>query len=397
MKLYCAGEPNEMLMEIIRANVRVPEMVFGDLNAQITAQTMCRNRLVEFLDETGLDDLVDLAREIQSRAERVMRKAILEVPDGVYEKTVEMDGFDEPLIIQCRITVKGDELEIDFEGSSLQIGRALNCVMNYTYSYATYPIKCALDPFTPKNEGSYRPIAIKAPEGSILNPRVPAPVNARQLIGHMLSAAVFGALEKAVPEKIMAESGSQPTLRALFTGVGLDDEKFSSILFANGGTGARYDKDGIACTPFPTNSTCGSIEVFESTVPLLFWKKEMVKDSGGAGRFRGGIGQEIILEVISRDPIRVSLLTDRHKHPAQGYMGGLAGMPNRIVLNDGQFIHPKSQTTLKPGDRLTINYAGGGGFGPPEGRDPEKVEEDLAEELISHEASQDVYRLGRRK
>lgn len=397
MKLYCAGEPNEMLMEIIRANVRVPEMVFGDLNAQITAQTMCRNRLVEFLDETGLDDLVDLAREIQSRAERVMRKAILEVPDGVYEKTVEMDGFDEPLIIQCRITIKGDELEIDFEGSSLQIGRALNCVMNYTYSYATYPIKCALDPFTPKNEGSYRPISIKAPEGSILNPRVPAPVNARQLIGHMLSAAVFGALVKAVPEKIMAESGSQPTLRALFTGVGLDDEKFSSILFANGGMGARYDKDGIACTPFPTNSTCGSIEVFESTVPLLFWKKEMVKDSGGAGRFRGGIGQEIILEVISRDPIRVSLLTDRHKHPAQGYMGGLAGMPNRIVLNEGQFIHPKSQTTLKPGDRLTMNYAGGGGFGPPEGRDLEKVEEDLAEELISHEASQVVYQLGRRK
>ncbi len=397
MKLYCAGEPNEMLMEIIRANVRVPEMVFGDLNAQITAQTMCRNRLVEFLDETGLDDLVDLAREIHSRAERVMRKAILEVRDGVYEKTVEMDGFDEPIVIQCRITVKGDELEIDFEGSSPQIGRALNCVMNYTYSYATYPIKCALDPFTPKNEGSYRPISIKAPEGSILNPRVPAPVNARQIIGHMLSAAVFGALVKAIPEKIMAESGSQPTLRALFTGVGLDGEKFSSILFANGGMGARYDKDGIACTPFPTNSTCGSIEVFESTVPLLFWKKEMVRDSGGAGRFRGGIGQEIILEVISRDPIRVSLLTDRHKHPAQGYMGGLAGMPNRIVLNDGQFIHPKSQTTLKPEDRLIINYAGGGGFGPPEERDPGKVEEDLAEELISHEASRDLYQLGRRK
>lgn len=397
MKLYHAGEPNEMLMEIIRANVRVPEMVFGDLNAQITAQTMCRNRLVEFLDETGLDDLVDLAREIQSRAERVMRKAILEVPDGVYEKTVEMDGFDEPIIIQCRITVKGDELEIDFEGSTPQIGRALNCVMNYTYSYATYPIKCALDPFTPKNEGSYRPISIKAPEGSILNPRVPAPVNARQLIGHMLSAAVFGALGKAIPEKIMAESGSQPTLRALFTGIGLDGGKFSSILFANGGMGARHDKDGIACTPFPTNSTCGSIEVFESTVPLLFWKKEMIKDSGGAGRFRGGIGQEIILEVVSRDLIRVSLLTDRHKHPAQGYEGGLAGRPNRIVLNDGQFIHPKSQTTLKPGDRLTIHYAGGGGFGPPEQRDPGKVEEDLAEELISHEASREVYQLGRRK
>jgi len=397
MKLYCAGEPNETLMEMIGANVRVPEMVLGDLNAQITAQTMCRNRLMEFLDETGLDDLIDLAREIQSRAESVMRKAISEVPDGFYEKTVEMDGYDEPIILHCKITVKGDELEVDFDGSSPQIGRALNCVMNYTYSYATYPIKCALDPFTPKNEGSYRPILVKAPEGTILNPRMPAPVNARQLVGHMLSAAVFGALAEAVPEKVIAESGSQPTLRALFTGIGFDGRRFSSILFANGGMGARFDKNGLSCTPFPTNSTCGSIEVFETTVPILFWKKEMVTDSGGAGRFRGGIGQEIILEVIARDPIRVSLLTDRHKHPAQGYMGGLAGMPNRIVLNDGQFIHPKSQTTLKPGDRLTIDYAGGGGFGPPEKRDPKNVEEDLAEELISREASQGIYRLGRGK
>jgi N-methylhydantoinase B len=130
---------------------------------------------------------------------------------------------------------------------------------------------------------------------------------------------------------------------------------------------------------------------------VLFWKKEMVTDSGGAGRFRGGIGQEIILEVISNDPIRVSLLTDRHKHPAQGYIGGLAGMPNRIVLNDGQCIHPKSQTTLRPGDRLTIDYAGGGGFGPPQERDSKNVEEDLAEGLISREASQEIYRLGRRK
>lgn len=396
MKLYIAGKPNESLMEIIRANVRVPELVLGDINAQITAQTMCRNRLVEFLEETGLDDLVDLAQEIQSRAEKVMRDAISKVPDGVYEHKVKLDGFDDPLTIQCKITVKGDELEIDFEGSSPQIDRALNSVMNYTYAYATYPIKCALDPFTPKNEGSYRPITVKAPEGSIVNPRVPAPVNARQIVGHMLSAAIFGALVKAVPEKVIAESGSQPTVRALFTGVGLSGEKFSTILFANGGMGARYDKDGLACTPFPTNSTCGSIEVFETAVPVLFWKKEMFENSGGAGRFRGGMGQQIILEVISKDRIRVSLLSDRHKHPAQGLMEGLAGTPTRIVLNDGQFIHPKSQAYLKPGDRLTINYPGGGGFGPPEERDPQLVEEDLAEELISQEAAKTIYRLERR-
>ncbi|MBW1695427.1 MAG: hydantoinase B/oxoprolinase family protein [Deltaproteobacteria bacterium] len=396
IKLYQAGVPNETLMEIIRENVRIPEKVFGDLNAQITAQTMCSNRLVEFLEETGLEDLSDLAWEIQSRAERVMREAISKVPDGVYEKTVEMDGYEEPIILHCKITVDADELEIDFEGTSAQIDRALNCVMNYTYSYATYPIKCALDPFTPKNEGSYRPITVKAPKGSILNPTIPAPVNARQIIGHMLSACVFGALLKAIPEKVKAESGSQPTLRALFTGTGLDGEKFSSILFANGGMGARFDKDGLSCTPFPTNSSCGSIEVLETTAPLLFWKKEMLADSGGAGKYRGGLGQEIILEVISKDPIRVSLLTDRHHHPAQGYMGGLPGSPNRLILNDGQYIHPKSQTYLNPGDRLVIDYAGGGGFGPPHERDPERIRQDLMDELISRESATTIYGLKER-
>jgi N-methylhydantoinase B len=307
-----------------------------------------------------------------------------------------MDGYESPIILHCKITVSGDALEIDFDGSSSQIGRALNCVMNYTYSYATYPIKCALDPHTPKNEGSYRPITVKAPEGSILNPRVPAPVNARQLIGHMLSACVFGALQKALPEKVKAESGSQPTLRALFTGTGLDGEKFSTILFANGGMGARYHMDGISCTPFPTNSSCGSIEVLETRTPLLFRKKEMITDSGGPGRFRGGLGQEIIVEVISKEPVRVSLLTDRHKHPAQGYMGGIAGAPNRIFVNDGQYIHPKSQTYLNPGDRLTLNYAGGGGFGSPEERQPQMVEADLTDELITVESAEEIYGFKRR-
>lgn len=325
-----------------------------------------------------------------------MRQAIRKVPDGIYEETVEMDGYESPIILHCKITVSGDELEIDFDGSSDQIGRALNCVLTYTYSYATYPIKCALDPHTPKNEGSYRPITVKAPEGSILNPLVPAPVNARQIIGHMLSACVFGALHKALPEKVKAESGSQPTLRALFTGTGLDREKFSTILFANGGMGARYEKDGISCTPFPTNSSCGSIEVLETRAPLLFWKKEMITDSGGPGRFRGGLGQEIIVEVISEDPVRVSLLTDRHKHPAQGYMEGMAGAPNRIFVNDGQYIHPKSQTYLNPGDRLTLNYAGGGGFGPPKERDPQMIEADLADELITAESGKTIYGYKRR-
>ena len=174
VKLYEEGRTNQTLIDMIRANVRVPDMVMGDLDAQIMSQTMCKNRLLEFMEEYGLDDLNDLSRVIQDKAEQIMRQAISEVPDGVYEKTVEMDGFDAPIRIQCRITVTGSELEVDYEGTSPQIDRSLNCVMAYTDSYTTYPIKCALDPLTPKNEGSYRPITVKAPEGSILNPRYPA-------------------------------------------------------------------------------------------------------------------------------------------------------------------------------------------------------------------------------
>jgi len=391
MKIYEGGKANETLIRFIRSNVRFPEMVFGDLEAQITAQTMCRRRLVEFMEETGLSDLTELSTAIQAKAEEVMRQAILEVPDGIYKKTVELDGFEEPIRIQCQITVKGSNIEVDYEGTSDQIDRGLNCVMNYTEAYTTYPIKCALDPFTPKNEGSYRPIKVKAPEGSILNPRFPAPVNARQIVGHFLSAAVFGALAQAIPEKVIAESGSQPTLRILFTGTGLQGNKFSSVLFANGGMGARPNKDGLSCIPFPTNSSCGSIEIQEFVMPLLFCKKEFLIDSGGPGRYRGGLGQEIIIKMISQNPIRISLLTDRHKHPAQGLMGGLPGSPTKIVLNEGQFIHPKSQSYLFPGDHLVIDYPGGGGYGPPQERDKKAIAEDLKEGLISFEKAQEIY------
>ncbi|NWF57300.1 MAG: hydantoinase B/oxoprolinase family protein [Syntrophaceae bacterium] len=394
LKLYEGGKPNPTLLNLIRANVRVPELVVGDLNAQMAAQAICRDRLVEFLEEYGLEDLTLLSAVIQEKTEAIMRRAIQEIPDGVYEKAVEMDGFDHPIRIQCRITIQGSEMEVDYEGTSSQIDRGLNCVMAYTESYTTYPIKCALDPFTPKNEGSYRPIRVKAPEGSILNPRFPAPVNARQLIGHFLSAAIFGALAEVIPDRVIADSGSQPTLRLLFTGKGLKGEKFSSVLFANGGMGARPNKDGLSCIPFPTNSSCGSIEIQEAVMPLLFWKKEMILDSGGPGRFRGGLGQEIVIQVRGKEPIRVSIITDRHHHPAQGFQGGKAGAPTKIVLNDGQYVHPKSQSVLRPGDRLKVHYAGGGGFGPPEERDRGMVDKDLREGLISSEAARMIYGLG---
>ena len=181
-KFLIEGEPNELLQEIILSNVRLPDQVLGDLNAQVTANQVCGRRLNEFLGDAGLPDLSRLSGTLQQRAETAMRRAIEEVPDGVYSATLDADGFDEAgTQLECAITIKGSDLTIDYAGTSPQIDRGLNTVMNYTYAYSAYPIKCALDPNTPRNEGSYRPITVEAPEGCILNPRYPAPCNASSI------------------------------------------------------------------------------------------------------------------------------------------------------------------------------------------------------------------------
>jgi N-methylhydantoinase B len=259
-----------------------------------------------------------------------MRRAIDAVPDGEYRYRVDADGFDEQETrIACTVVVRGSGIHVDYTGTSRQIDRGLNSVLNYTYAYTVYPIKCALDPLTPRNEGSYRSISVDAPLGSILNPRFPAPCNARQLTGHLLAGAVYGCLAQAVPETVIAECGGAPTLRALFSGTDRQGRRFSQILFASGGMGASARSDGLSTTAFPTNSGAGSVEAFEAAAPLVVWRKEFRRDSGGPGAHRGGLGQEVVVEVRSLDPIRLSLLSDRHKYPARGMLGGATARPSR--------------------------------------------------------------------
>jgi N-methylhydantoinase B len=394
LKLSKAGVLNEELVELFRANSRVPEQALGDLHAQVAAGEVMSERLRELLEDQGLDDLGSLGAVLHARAEAAMRDAIRAVPDGTYRSTVEMDGYDEPLQIVCTLTVAGDEMTIDYTGTSPQVDRGINCVMNYTWAYSTYPVKCALDPETPKNEGSYRPIHVIAPEGCLLNPRFPAAVNARQLVGHVLSAAIFGALAQAIPDRVIADSGSAPTFRTVYSGIGRDGERFQFILFANGGMGARPTMDGLPCTPFPTNSTCASIEVMESLTPLIVWAKQIRPDSGGAGRWRGGYGQEIIVEVASAKPIVVSVISDRGKHPARGLLGGLPGAPVEVaLLNRAAELPRKARTMLQPGDVLALRYAGGGGYGDPRERDRALVRADLRNGVISAEAARTLYGL----
>lgn len=392
MKMLTEGRPADNVMDFILGNVRVPDQVLGDLNAQVTAHQVCARRLQEFLDDAGMVDLRALSGALQDRAELAMRQAIDLVPDGTYRYVVEADGFDEDETrIVCTVTVRGSDLRIDYAGTSPQIGRGLNSVMNYTYAYSVYPIKCALDPLTPRNEGSYRSVTVDAPLGCLLNPRYPAPVGARQLTGHLLAGAIYGALAQAVPDKVIAECGSAPTARSVFSGVDRQSNPFAQILFASGGMGASPTRDGHSCMAFPTNTGAGSIEAFESISPLLVWRKQYRPDSGGAGQFRGGLGQEVELEVVSPEMLRLSLLSDRQRHPAQGLLHGRPGALVEIMLADGSKPHPKSRTTLKPGDRLIMRYSGGGGYGDPAQREQAAIERDLLDGLISTEAAQRDY------
>ncbi|MEO3473667.1 hydantoinase B/oxoprolinase family protein [Roseomonas sp. CAU 1739] len=394
-KLYDGGRENRELTRMIRANVRVADQVMGDIAAQVTAQSVCARRLLEFLDDTGLEDLTELSATLQARADAAMRKAISALPDGSWHHVIHADGYEDlETRIACTVTVKGDTLTVDYDGTSAQIARGLNSVMNYTYAYSVYPLKCALDPDTPRNEGSYRAVSVTAPEGSILNPRYPAAVNARHLTGLFLSGAIYGCLAQVVPEKVIADSAS-PSPRPVTTGRDRKGERFSQVLFGSGGMGAGAGRDGLNATAFPTNSGSGSIEAFESSTPVVVWRKDLLADSGGAGEWRGGLGQEVELEVMSDEPVRLSLIADRMKHPAGGLAGGESGAPALVTLQDGTKPHPKGRSMLQPGDRLLMHYGGGGGYGDPAKRDPAALERDLEDGYVTQDAARRLYGQGR--
>jgi N-methylhydantoinase B len=267
LHLYRAGERSEDMLALLLNNVRLPDLMLGDLEAQVTANEVCRRRTVDFLVDTGLADLDDLSRAIQAMSERSMRSAIAALPDGVYRSAIDLDGFDDhPTHIACTITIAGEAMTVDYAGSSPQNQRATNCTMNYTQAYSIYPIKCVLDPYTRRNEGSYRPITVTAPEGSIINAKYPAAVAARHLSGHTLSCAIYQALAEVVPDRIIADSGgARPCAPgwAGWTTTAIAIPWCCSPAPAWG----LHATDGLSTTAFPTNSGAGSLEVLEAGSP----------------------------------------------------------------------------------------------------------------------------------
>ncbi len=390
MHLFREGQINEDLIAILRANVREPDQVVGDLYAQQAGNDVGAEKLIVMMDEYDLEDIEDLAVAILDRSESTTREAIEAVPNGRYEDEVEIDGFDEPLVIRASIEIGDRDLHVDYEGSSAQVGWGINVVYNYTHAYTTYPLKCAISPTIPNNEGSFRPVLVTAPEGCILNAQFPCAVGARHLVGHFLSQAVFGALSKAIPDRVIAD-GSAGLWNTQLEGVDLRGERFAYIFFSAGGMGARPTADGLSATAFPSGIRGVPAEAIESVSPVRMLRRELIRDSGGAGKYRGGLSQQMVLTVDSGRPAQHSCMYDRTRRAPRGFAGGADGMAGELFLSDGTRLSPKSTYDLQPGQTVTLRLPGGAGHGKPSERNREAVQEDVRQGRVSVEAAEREY------
>jgi N-methylhydantoinase B len=257
-------------------------------------------------------------------------------------------------------------------------------VLNYTAAYTTYAVNCALAPDVPHNEGTFRPLKVTAPEGSILNARFPAAVAGRHVVGQFLPFAVLEALSSVAPHAAMGHGSGNVWLVTIRGGA--DDERFVTVFFASGGTGARPFRDGLSATSFPSGIATTPVEVIESTAPVVIEEKALRPGSGGAGQYRGGLGQRIRIFVRSDRPWVVSCFADRLRHPAPGVRGGQPGQPGGFSISDGRMPDPKLSSTVPPGEHVVLDLPGGGGFGPVNERDPELVAADVREGKLEVEA-----------
>ena len=377
MKLMRAGAVDETLVAIIRKNVRTPEQTMGDLWAQVVALDLMEERLHVLMEQAQLHDLTDLAAEIHRRCETAMRGAIAALPDGTYRSELQTDGLmDTPITIRLALTIAGDTVTADFTGTDAQVDRAINCALCYTYAMVMYGVKVCTSPTLPNNEGAWRPISIVAPPGCIVNPQFPAPGGSRMLIGHYLPMLVFGCLGQVVPERVMAACGS-PMWGMNQSGVNAEGKPYANMFFFNGGMGGNVQGDGISCLSWPSNVSSTAVEISEHIAPIRIHHKRLRPGSGGHGRHRGGLGQEILIESRSATPIAVSFLAERTLFPAFGIEGGEAGAPGVLRIN-GEKVDPKRQYVLKRGDTVSLATPGGGGHGDPSQRPPAKAAADRA-------------------
>jgi N-methylhydantoinase B len=400
-KIVDRGEMNEWLIDIIRANVREPVEVIGDIYSEIASNEVGGKRLVAMMDEFGLEHLDDLAKHVLDHSREASLEAINKLPHGTYHNSMTVDGINgKPMELKAKLTIGPDGIDVDFAGSAGVVPLGINVPLCYTEAYTSFGVKCIVAPHVPNNAASLATIRVTAPEGCILNAKHPLPVAGRSIIGQMLPDVVFGCLQQAMPGGVPAEGTSCLWNVRLMGGMGRVDAEADQLKgatpynvtgFHSGGTGARPKLDGLSATAFPSGVRNVPVEITETNAPVLIWSKEYRQDSGGAGEFRGGLGQVMEIETAENMPFAISTSFDRVTYPPRGRAGGKNGTTGRVETRSGRLLPPKAQSTIAVGDRLIVSMPGGGGYGDPHQRPAKKVADDVARELVSVEAAREYY------
>jgi len=397
VRLYQKGILNESVMDMIRWNVRTPDEVIGDIRSQIAANHVCTEKICQMLKESDLDNLDDLANAIIGITEKSMREEIEKIPDGVYlsKGIIEQMKGKTDIVIQAKVEIRGSDIIVDLEGSSDQVDWGGNVVFNFTYAYVFMAVKSMFAPDVPNNDGCARPIRLSAPEGSVVNCKFPAAVAARMGVGHFLTEIIYRALSDALPKKVIAASGGTPAAMNVFYGRRKDGKPWHSVIIRGGGMGASAKNDGNYVYIFPANGANTPVEIFESDTPLVVEKRELLTDSGGAGKLKGGLGKREVFKVPDDSyapipPINLGIQSGRYIYSAEGLFGGKSGAKAQFLVNGVQG-NSYGLTQMKPGDVVTIDAPGGGGYGNPSEREPQMVLHDVIEGYVSIEEAKSEY------
>ena len=397
VRLYQKGILNESVMDMIRWNVRTPDEVIGDIRSQIAANHVCTEKICQMLKESDLDNLDDLADAIIGITEKSMREEIEKIPDGVYlsKGIIEQMKGKTDIVIQAKVEIRGSDIIVDLEGSSDQVDWGGNVVFNFTYAYVFMAVKSMFAPDVPNNDGCARPIRLSAPEGSVVNCKFPAAVAARMGVGHFLTEIIYRALSDVLPKKVIAASGGTPAAMNVFYGRRKDGKPWHSVIIRGGGMGASAKNDGNYVYIFPANGANTPVEIFESDTPLVVEKRELLADSGGVGKMKGGLGKREVFKVpddsyAPMPPINLGIQSGRYIYPAEGLFGGKSGAKAQFLVNGVQG-NSYGLTQLKSGDVVTIDAPGGGGYGNPSEREPQIGLHDVIEGYVSIEEAKSEY------
>jgi N-methylhydantoinase B/oxoprolinase/acetone carboxylase alpha subunit len=367
LKLYEGGKPNETLFNMIRRNVREPEHVIGDLAAQVSAGRIGAERIAALCERHGLLDIQELSDLIIEKSEDATRAAIRKLKAGTYygDTTFDVPGGEE-VTLKVAVTVdsKKGEIITDFKGSSPPSQLGINVCLNYTKAYNAFAIHCCLNPDVPNNNGSLAPFKVIAPENSIINAQYPSPVSARHVVGMHVPMPVMKALYKVLPDTVLAECAGGLWSAQIF-GRDRGGRAFASSMFNySGGMGARANKNGLSATCYPAGISAVPIEVLEAEMPIVFDRKELLRGTGGKGKFRGGDGQIVKFHLKTTQPWMLNAIVSRTKHDSDGLAGAGAGTAGKFLVN-GKPVFEARKLVMKPADQVVFETPGGGGFGAP--------------------------------